>query len=680
MRRLILLLTLTLMSLWVMPLAAQDALNLPADLYVLTNAGVVQRYGLGAEGISQITPADEYVVDFGVAPDGDLIAYRTETSINVMSMSGASDPRVIERQADVPPYRGLGESIAWSPDQRAVAYSTTYGARVYHDLGDVAAYSDLREGLFVDLNWSPSSQYLAARTDTGVWWIYQRLESAMSLASVITQTDGIAWVSGSQIVFTPPDGGLILMDLELANEQIPILDAQWEYHLPYLNASDELVFFGRDKTDESVPPGYGHLQSIARGAAEVITRGRTAVQTAGLRWAPGALLLTAFDAGVLALYDPVSGQGFPLPISDVTAYGWGKFDANAFFALQPTPQPIVPTPVSPESTSEAADETIEIVSGLQMRYDGFFLASDEGNRAQLWRLPADGTNAVQITFADNDVVEYAVAPDLSSAAYVSGGQLWLQRLSGGRPLALAALVNAGFVSPTFSPDSSRIAYTDGGIQMIGVDGQNALLVRADSAEDSVFYGEPKFSPDGMRLLVSELRPGTNGIHGVVTLGDGEYQRLQTDFGAQAFWLSDGSIVSYGYTPQGEAPGEQTIVRFTPGSLDAPEVIYTLSGEAVIETVIEGALGEIRLITRETESATPQMVDVAYGSGDQATITLLPPVVAPRLSYDGGFLAGYLNLTEINGVRQGPLTIFNAGTGQQVLLGHPLTVWAFQWAR
>jgi len=680
MRRPLLLLTLMLLSLWVMPLAAQDALNLPADLYVLINTGSVQRYGLGAEGVSQVTPDDEFVVDFGVAPDGDLIAYRTESSINVMSMSGTSEPRVIERQADVPPYRGLGESIAWSPDQRAVAYTTTYGARVYHDLGDVAAYSELREGLFVDLIWSPSSQYLAARTDTGVWWIYQRLESAMALASVITQTDGIAWVTGSQIVFAPPVGGLILMDLELANEQFPILDAQWEYHLPYLNASDELVFFGRDQSDEETPPGYGRLQSIARGASEVITRGRTPVQTAGLRWAPGALLLTAFDGGVLALYDPVSGQGFPLPISDVAAYGWGRFDANAFFALQPTPQPIVPTAVAADATSEAGDETIEIVSGLQMRYDGFFLATDEGGTAQLWRLPASGINAAQVTFADNDVVEYAVAPDLSSVVYVSAGQLWLQLLSGGLPLSLVNLENAGFVSPAFSPNSSQIAYTDGGIQMIDADGQNGVLVRDDSAEDSVFYGEPKFSPDGTRLLVSELRPGINGVHGVVSLSGGEYQMLQTDFGAQALWLSDGSIVSYGYTPQGDVPDEQLIVRFMPDNLDAPETIYTLPGEAVIETVIEGALGEIRLITRETENATPQMVDVAYASGDQATITLLPPVVAPRLSYDGGFLAGYLNLTEINGIRQGPLTIFNAGTGHQVLLSHPITVWAFQWAR
>ncbi|MCL4246744.1 MAG: hypothetical protein KJ065_01190 [Anaerolineae bacterium] len=679
MRRPILFLTFALLSLWTTRLVAQDALNLPAELYVLLNTGMVQRYGLGAEGITQTTPDDEFVVDFGVAPDGNQIAYRTETSISVVSMIGANEPRVIERQADVPPYRGLGETIAWSPDQRAIAYTTTYGARVYHDLGDVAAYSELREGLFVDLIWSPSSQYLAAHTDAGVWWIYRRLDSAMSLASVITQTDGIAWVTGSQIVFTPPDGGLVLMDLELANEQFVILDSQWEYHLPYLNAADELVFFGRDKTDEATPPGYGRLQSIARGASEVITRSQTAVQTAGLRWAPGAALLTAFDGGVLALYDPISGQGFPLPISSVATYSWGRFDAQAFFALQPTPQPIVPTPASLDVT-ESANAPIEIVSGLPMRYDAFFLANDPAGVAQLWRLPADGANAVQVTSTHDDVVEYAIAPDLSAVAYVSVGQLWVQLLTGGRPLSLATLENAGFVSPAFSPDAKQIAFTDGGIQLIDITGANLRIVRADSEDEGIFYGEPAFSPDGTHLLVSELRPGTNGVHGVITLSDGNYQMLQTDFGAQAFWLSDGSIVTYGRSLQDDALVEQTVERFLPGVLDNPDTVYTLPVGAIIETAIEGVLGEVRLIVREAEGDAPQMIDVAYGSGAQATITVLPSVIAPRLSFDGAFLAGYLNLVEINGVRQGPLTIFNAGTGTQVLLSSPATVWSFQWAR
>ena len=52
MRRPILFLIFALLSLWSTQLGAQDALNLPAELYVLLNTGIVQRYGPGAEGIA----------------------------------------------------------------------------------------------------------------------------------------------------------------------------------------------------------------------------------------------------------------------------------------------------------------------------------------------------------------------------------------------------------------------------------------------------------------------------------------------------------------------------------------------------------------------------------------------------------------------------------------------------
>jgi hypothetical protein len=206
------------------------------------------------------------------------------------------------------------------------------------------------------------------------------------------------------------------------------------------------------------------------------------------------------------------------------------------------------------------------------------------------------------------------------------------------------------------------------------------MIRPDVPDSGTFYGEPKFSPDGTLLLVSELRPGVNGVHGVMTLDGGNYQMLETDYGARALWLSDSSIVSYGYTPQTAPAGEQLIVRFLPGVYDAAETVYSLPSDRRIETLIEGILGEIRLVVRTGENAPPEMIDVAYGSGDQATITALPPLVAPRLSYDGAYVAGYLSLTEINGIRQGPLTIFSAETGMQGLLGTPGSVWAFQWAR
>jgi hypothetical protein len=659
---------------------AQDALNLPAPLFVLLNSGVLQRYGLGAEGVRDVTPADTFVVDFGVAPDGDQIAYRTETSINVISLANRIEPRIIEREADVPPYRGRGETIAWSPDGTAIAYTTTYGARVFIDLGGVAAYADLREGLFVDLLWSPDSRFLSAQTDAGVWWIYRREAITFTLASVIPTANGVTWVSGGQIVFAAPEGGLTLMDLDLANTQSPILDATWDYYLPYLNAADELVFFAREKTDEATPPAYGRLQSIARGAAEIVTRSDTPVLTTGLRWAPGAALLIAFDGGVIVLFDPVTGQGFPLPARDAVAYSWGGFDPNAFFTPQ-TPAAII-EPTAIPAADAPTQTAITAVAGVALPYDGYFLAYGEFDVPQLWRLPASGDPATPLTAIPSAVSEYAVAPDLSSIVYVSDGQLWLLTLATGRSVPLATLEGVGFVTPAFSPDRQQIAYADGGIRLVSVVGGDARVVLADTAEGAEqpsFYGEPQFSPDGAQLLISELRPGSNGVHGVLTIADSTYRVLQTDFGARALWLSDGSIISFGYTPMTAPSAQQAIVRFPPGSTDAAEPVYEIDSTARIETITESVLGEIRLITQAQDGITT-MLDVAYATQQQASITQLPVIFAPQLSYDGGFIAGYINQSEINGIRQGPLTIYNANSGVQVLLGSPSSVWQFQWGR
>ena len=661
---------------------AQDALNLPAPLFVLLNSGVLQRYGLGAEGVRDVSPSDTFVVDFGVAPDGDQIAYRTETSINIISLNNLIEPRIIERDADVPPYRGRGETISWSPDQTAIAYTTTYGARVFIDLGGVAAYADLREGLFVDLLWSPDARFLAAQTDAGVWWIYRRAATTLTLASVIPTSNGVTWVSGGQIVFAAPEGGLTLMDLDLANAQSVILDATWDYYLPYLNAADELVFFAREKTDEATPPAYGRLQSIARGAAEIVTRSDTPVLTTGLRWAPGAALLIAFDGGVIVLFDPVTGQGFPLPARDAVAYSWGAFDANAFFTpqapvtvIEPSAVPLIETP---------SVNTLTAVAGVPLPNDAFFLAYGEFDAPQIWRLPASGQPATPVTAIPTAISEYATSPDLTNIAYVSDGQLWLLALATGRSIPLTAIEGVGFVTPTFSPDGQQIAYTDGGIRLVSISGGDARIVLADTAESAAtaersFYGEPQFSPDGTQLLVSELRPGTNGVHGVLTIADSSYRLLTTDFGARALWLSDGSIISFGYTPTTPPPPQVAIVRFASSSDDAADTIYELASSARVETITESVRGEIRIITQEQNSVTT-MIDVAYATNEQASITQLPIILAPQLSYDGGFVAGYITQSEINGIRQGPLTIYNANDGVQVLLGSPTSVWQFQWGR
>ena len=325
------------------PSAAQDGLNLPADLYVLVNDGQIRRYGVGAGGVTDLTPASLFIIDFGIDSLGNRIAFRTESGLFVIDIASGGQPQQIEGvAADVPPYRGVGNTIAWSPNGDAIAYTTTYGARVYFDTGGTVAFVDLKDGIFKSLSWSPGGTFLAAEAETApnsadsVWWIYRRDGYDLVLTSIIPSSVGTAWVSDSEIVFAPVDGGLRLMSLDQANAQAVLLDASVVYRLPALNAQDALVFFGRDPNDENVPDGYGRLLQLARGAQQLQTIGEVPISLSGLRWAPGGSLLLAFQGGVIALYDPSTGLGFPLPIENVVAYAWGPAPTAA---LVPTAAP-----------------------------------------------------------------------------------------------------------------------------------------------------------------------------------------------------------------------------------------------------------------------------------------------------------------------------------------------------
>jgi Tol biopolymer transport system component len=120
-----------LLLLLLLPMQAQDALNLPTELYVLLNNGSVERYSLGAEGVRRVTPETEFILDFAVAPDGNYVAYRTQAGLFTANMFVPDSVTQIEDdRADVPDVRGKGETLAWSPQGDAIAYTTLYGARV----------------------------------------------------------------------------------------------------------------------------------------------------------------------------------------------------------------------------------------------------------------------------------------------------------------------------------------------------------------------------------------------------------------------------------------------------------------------------------------------------------------------------------------------------------------------
>lgn len=311
-------------------LAQEDALDLPSALYVLTNDGMVQRYGRGVEGISTVTPEGEFVLDFGAAPDDLWLAYRTEQALMVANRETGERVQLAAGAPDqVPSVRGAGDTVAWSPTGDALAVTTLYGGRIYFSpdgslltAPEGMTSSDLFEGAFVQLSWSPGGRFLAAEVDGHIWWIYRREGQSMILTSAITSSIGLAWASPAELVFAPAEGGLFVMNLEQGNQQTQLLDATSTYRMPQVLPGGVIAVFSREQETE-LEPDLARLDklTVSSGALEALAENPLNLQ--GLRWAPWGELMTSLQEGVFGLLIPASGQSFVLPISGAVSYAWG---------------------------------------------------------------------------------------------------------------------------------------------------------------------------------------------------------------------------------------------------------------------------------------------------------------------------------------------------------------------
>ena len=196
--------------------SAQDALNLPTELYILLNDGQVERYGLGADGVQSVTPEGEFIVDFGIAADDNWLAYRTPTGLYFSNIYEPDSLQLMDESADVPSIRGNGDTLAWAPDDSALAYVTLTGVRVYFRDGNT---TDIAVNQVKHLQWSPDGAFLLAETAENIWWIYRRVGLNMPLSSVIPSSHGITWLRDSVLIFAPAEGGLLTMDLNDNNIQ-----------------------------------------------------------------------------------------------------------------------------------------------------------------------------------------------------------------------------------------------------------------------------------------------------------------------------------------------------------------------------------------------------------------------------------------------------------------------------
>lgn len=135
MKRSLLLVTVVLMAALLAPSLPAGAQGpdapLPADLYILTSTRQVLRIDAERGGQMPVSPDDQPVIDFAIAPDGMWMIYRTQNQdmAIVKQITGGSG-FVLEFGAPRPTNLDGHRTIAWSLDGAFVAYVVAGAVRI----------------------------------------------------------------------------------------------------------------------------------------------------------------------------------------------------------------------------------------------------------------------------------------------------------------------------------------------------------------------------------------------------------------------------------------------------------------------------------------------------------------------------------------------------------------------
>jgi hypothetical protein len=625
MRRLLLI---AIILLLLLPLQAQDGLNLPTELYILLNAGAVERYGLGTAGVRKVTPETVFVLDFGVAPDGNWLAYRTPEGLYVSNMFGDEVQQIEDARASIPNIRGQGNTIVWSPDSAALAYTTEYGGRVA--FLESGIFADLLTAGLLNLVWSPQGGYLAAEATEGVWWIFRRQGAEMILTAAIPGAYGADWFSETQLIYAPIEGGVTIIDLTNANQPTTVLDNTATYFLPYMLFNGQLRVFTGERTAarliEVINPGTGNI------VGEI---GIGDVDLTGVQWSPQGQLLTAFQGGALALIDPTSGGGFTLPIAGASAYGWG--------------------PEYPPS-----------VAGLQLTQEGYFLALDRSGVMQVWRLPADGTLPVTISPSALDITEFDVSPDGTRIAYVSNSSLWVFALgTDSEPTEIVQLGISENIAPNWGPDNEVVYYRDmqeagNGIYRVRVGEEPELFV--PDAADSIF-SNPRLAGGVGAMLVNR-----NSELALVDTTSGEVTLLYAT--GEGRWMSGTELLLKANVQQGILSGDGLFSVDANNPAGQPQLVMPLLGDLhLLDYQAQGNL--IRVLVQNNIPGQVQILDIARDGSAPTLIANAGYLTHPTLSPDGNTVVGYTS-------PGGALIVYDVQSNQRTVIDTLPQVSHFVW--
>jgi WD40 repeat protein len=462
----------------------------------------------------------------------------------------------------------------------------------------------------------------------------------MILTSVIASGMGAVWIDITRMVFAPAEGGLIIMDMAAGNQQTPLLDAFQQYRLPCFDARDGSlrVFGGAANGDDS----YGRLlRLVFRTTATTIEEAGIAdVPLAGLRWAPGCQLMIAFEGGSLALIEPLSGQGFTLPIVEASAYTWGS-----------------PYPAA--------------VDGIALSTEGYLLAPGLNGIVQVWRIARDGTLPATISPAASDVTDYAVSPNGTRLVYASADTFWLYDIgSEDDPEEIMTLNTDAPLNLVFSANGAYVFYyaeqpEGSGIWRLTLDNNENQLFIPDVDGQSCRQSYPASGVDALFLACTDSAGQSSLVLADVNSGETQIIGAYETGG----WLSGSQLAVQGIVPEVNIAGLHIVDVNNLGI--PPATLFTLTNNLRLLDFRQVNPTTIRALVQQKVPGEISIVDIPLDGGTARIVGSAGFMLAPQLAPDGNAIAGYTH-------PGGSLIIYSLTTQERLMLAEPRRTSHFQW--
>jgi Tol biopolymer transport system component len=168
----------------------------------------------------------------------------------------------------------------------------------------------------------------------------------------------------------------------------------------------------------------------------------------------------------------------------------------------------------PSSPDQGNAPTAALVEPDNLLPHIFYYLAD----GQVFRMERDGKTVTQLTFEPVNVTNYDVSLADGSVVYVANNQLLLINVDGssrrlladGGPVDPNYPIENSLHHPVFSPDGQTIAYAHNGLNLYNVaTGVSKLVLQGE------LYRPEKYSPDGIKLLMTISVPNTDATHDVI---------------------------------------------------------------------------------------------------------------------------------------------------------------------